>query len=226
MTTGTLEGVRRGEMQTPDADRACPHCGYRHHKWPSGTLKYYVGALQCPLYVALIAEEIGAWGAKTSSGLVDRRPTATGYVCTAPPEFSCVYKGGPASGIRGEIECGSTDGYPSSVEAAQKYKLDRDGEGLLEDHGLLCEYRCPRRRHTNPVTENSAPHHLAHGTFSAEATGNFAPGSYDWRRARVISEYERRVRRLQALGLRPTPARIARIGGFTAHAQPRPRRYS
>lgn len=204
-------------MQVPDADRPCAHCGYHHHKHPSGSLKWYVGGLQCPRYVGLVVEELSAWGAKTSSGLVDRRPTASGFVCTAPMEFSCIYKGGPGSGIRGEIECTSPDGYPSTIESAQKYKLDRDGEGLLQDIGLLCEHRCARRRHTNPAVENTAPHHLATGTFSAEATGNFAPGAYDWRRARVVSEYERRVRHLRDKGLRATNERVAKLGGFTDH---------
>jgi hypothetical protein len=190
-------------------DRPCPHCGYRHYK-RGGWLKWHIGALNCRLYVEHVLEEQGTWGVRSRPPIsVD---DSTVYRCTAPESFVCFWKT-PDDRVRGGLRCASPDGYPSEVPGVKKLELNEEENEWKRSESLLCPHRTKTR--ILLVAEKTGRGAKSRGsdTFQ-DATYNEMPGTGDPKKQRVYSELQRRIRFLTDRGLRPTPSRIAKLGGF------------
>lgn len=207
-------------------DQVCEYCGYKHFK-ESGRLKYYVGAMQCPVYVGYLLEEMDSWGVKVPGRPAGDATEPRKFACDAPAEFVCHHKGSPTAD--GRPACMSPDGFSTQVSSQDKVRLVRLQIGIYEfesgvagaiderwevDESKLCVHRAPaKRRRAKKKGEAKLPRAKGSKGFK-QPTGNRMPGHQDWRKQRVFSELQRRIDYISGMTLSPTPERIAKIGGF------------
>jgi hypothetical protein len=199
--------------ELPGPGEPCPHCDYYHFK-SGGHLKYYVGALVCPVYVQLVMAETETWGLRVRRAPQHGRERGLAR-CNAPEDFRCYHKGDPDG--RGKRRCYSPDGFTTEIPEDKKLMIvSRDGDLVADlNEELVCPHIGTWRR---PPVKKSGNRARSHGGSkkATEASFNEMPATGDPRRQAVYTELFSRVEYLRDRGLPVTPKTVAAMAGHAS----------
>lgn len=203
-------------IELPKVGESCPHCGFKHLK-EGGHLKYYVGALVCPVYVAMALDDVASWGVQLRRS--PRRGRETRLVaCDAPESVTCFHRGSAEQG--GKRRCYSPDGFTTEVREEDKVRIVTHGATVVTaevNEALLCKHIALYRR--SPV-RRSGKRARRHGSTPQVSDDRYPgmPGGSDPRKQAVYAEIWRRVSHLRDSGQRVTPQSIAGLAGKASWA--------